>query len=96
MEKCYIALFTCCVTRAVHMEMTTDLSTETSLCAFRRSTARRGTPKLIVSDNARYFKKANNILKVIFKQKDVQDYFRDQKINLERAPWWVGLFECLV
>ena len=71
MEKCYIALFTCCVTRAVHLEMTTDLSTETFLRALRRFTATRGTPKLIVSDNARYFKKANNILKVIFKQKDV-------------------------
>ena len=27
-EKCCVALFTCCVTRAVHLEITPDLSTE--------------------------------------------------------------------
>ena len=31
MEKCYVALFTCCVTRAVHLEITLDLSTEAFL-----------------------------------------------------------------
>ena len=90
MENCYIALSTCCFTRAVHLEVTTDLSTDSFLCAFRRFTARRGTPNLIVSDNARYFKKANNILKTLFKQRDVLTYFQNQKIvwrfNLERAP----------
>ena len=100
MENCYIALFTCCVTRAVHLEVTTDLSTDSFLRAFRRFTAGRGTPNLIVSDNARYFKKANNILKTLFKQRDVRTYFQNQKIvwrfNLERAPWWGGLLERLV
>ena len=79
MEKCYIALFMCCVTRAVHLEVTTDFSTDSFLRAFRRFTARRGTPNLIVSDNARYFKKTNNILKTLFKQRDVRKYFQNQK-----------------
>ena len=94
MEKCYITLFTCCVTRAVHLEVTTNLSTDSFLLAFPKLTARQGTQNLIVSDNARFFKKVNKILKTLFKQRDVRTYFQHQKIvwrvNLERALWWGG------
>ncbi|XP_064466296.1 uncharacterized protein LOC135377646 [Ornithodoros turicata] len=35
-KKCYIALFTCAVTRAVHLEIVDDLTTQRFLMAFRR------------------------------------------------------------
>ena len=38
--KVYVCLFTCAVTRAVHLEIVTDLSTETFLQAFRRFSSR--------------------------------------------------------
>ena len=50
-QKVYICLFTCAMTRAIHLEVVTDLSVETFLLAFRRF-ASRSLPQIIVSDNA--------------------------------------------
>ena len=46
MNKMYIALFTCCVTRAVHLELVEDLTSQTFRRALRRFSSRRGTPAL--------------------------------------------------
>lgn len=51
-SKVYIAPFTCAVTRAVHLELVSDLSTTAFLLAFKRFIARRGIAKAIYSDNA--------------------------------------------
>ena len=53
--KAYICLFTCAVTRAIHLEVVTDMSTETFLRAFRRFAARRSLPRHVISDNAMTF-----------------------------------------
>ena len=55
-KKAYIALFSCCVTRAVHLELVEDLTSQTFRRALRRFSSRRGTPALIVSDNAKTFR----------------------------------------
>ena len=55
MGKTYIALFLCCMTRAVHLELEEDLSTGTFRRRLRRFIAKREMPELIVSDNAKTF-----------------------------------------
>jgi len=50
-QKVYICLFTCAITRDIHLEVVTDLSTHTFLLAFRRFTSRRFLPQTIISDN---------------------------------------------
>ena len=46
-EKFYILLFTCAVTRAVHLELVNSLSLTHFLLAFRRFVSRRGLPKTV-------------------------------------------------
>ena len=51
MYKCYVLLFTCCVTRAVHLELTTDVNSNSVILALRRFISRRGILHLFISDN---------------------------------------------
>ncbi|KFD51903.1 hypothetical protein M513_07232 [Trichuris suis] len=60
--KRWICLFTCLATRAVHIEVCHSLDTNSFLSAFRRFTARRGTPSDFYSDNGTNFVAAARVL----------------------------------
>ncbi|KHJ86284.1 integrase core domain protein [Oesophagostomum dentatum] len=62
-EKRYVALFTCLVTRMVHLEVTTDLSARSFLLVFKRFVSRRGVPVKIISDNGTNFRLSETILR---------------------------------
>nr|AAQ09229.1 polyprotein [Antheraea mylitta] len=62
-EKRWGALFTCLTTRAVHLELVPSLSTSSMIMALRRMSARRGTPRVIYSDNGTNFIGANHELR---------------------------------
>ena len=100
MSKCYIVLFSCCITRAVHLELTQDLTAFNFMHVLRKFCARRGMPNLIISDNAKTFKSTAKVLKKILEHQQMQDFLTGKKIswlfNLERASWWGGHFERLV
>ena len=53
MEKCYVVLYVCCTSRAIHLDLVEDLSGPTFVRSMQRFTACRGTPDLINSDNAK-------------------------------------------
>ena len=53
--KCYLCLFTCLTTRAVHLEMAYSLDTDSFINAFTQMTSRRGTPTYVISDNGTNF-----------------------------------------
>ncbi|GFQ65433.1 integrase catalytic domain-containing protein, partial [Trichonephila clavata] len=102
-HKSYVSLFTCAVTRAVHLELVSDMSTKCFLLALRRFLARRGNCKVIYSDNARTFKAAEKELAYfanILKDSEFQNFVADKSIHwkfiVERAPWWGGFYERLV
>lgn len=100
MTKRYVSLFTCATTRAVHLEIANDLSSEAFLQAFERFVARRGYPNTLISDNATNFVKSakylsENELK-IFKD-NVNEKIKCQWIHIPPvSPWWGGLYERLI
>ena len=51
-KKIWIALFTCMVSCAIHIETVPDLSAETFLQAPQAMAWEKGTPKALLSDNA--------------------------------------------
>ena len=54
-KKAYGAVFTCLTTRAVLVELVSDLTTDRFLLALRRFISIYGTPKRIISDNGSNF-----------------------------------------
>jgi hypothetical protein len=67
--KCYAALFVCLATRAIHIELVSDLTTSVFLAPLRRFISRRGRCQNIFSDNAINFKGASHALN------DLRDVF---------------------
>ncbi|XP_076044749.1 uncharacterized protein LOC143027355 [Oratosquilla oratoria] len=90
-QKLYFLLFTCAVTRSVHLELTDSLSVPDCLLALRTFSARRGLPSVVYSDNAKTFK-------IVVKA--LQQYFSvlspEWKFIAPRSPWWGGWWERLV
>ena len=89
MVKGYFLIITCCCTRAVHIELTPDLSVKSFLLAFRRFISRCGIPENIISDNFKTFKAV-----------EVQNFMLYLRIKwnfiLEKSPWWGGFYERVV
>ena len=65
-QKVYICLFICANTRAVHLEVVTDLSEENFIQAFRRFVSRKSLPQLMISDNASTYQSAAKELEKLF------------------------------
>jgi hypothetical protein len=61
--KVYVAIFVCLAVRAVHIELVSDLTSETFIAALRRFIARRGFCSTMYSDNGTNFVGANNELR---------------------------------
>ncbi|XP_062141785.1 uncharacterized protein LOC133849680 [Drosophila sulfurigaster albostrigata] len=60
--KGYVCVFVCFSTKAIHLEATSDLTTEKFLAAFSRFIARRGCPHQMYSDNGKTFVGADKVI----------------------------------
>ncbi|XP_065941558.1 uncharacterized protein [Magallana gigas] len=61
-DKRYLCLFTCVMSRAVHLEVAFGLDTDSFLNAFYRMVSRRGLPTEVISDNGTNCVGGNNEL----------------------------------
>ena len=98
--KVYVVLFSCCSSRAVHLERVPNMTTDSFICSLRRFCSRRGVPNIFLSDNAKQFKQTDNVLTFLFKQAEVQQFLTKRNIhwrfNLEKSPWQGGFYERMV
>lgn len=103
--KCYLCVFVCLSTKAVHLELVSALSTESFIAALGRFVSRRGLPSLIRSDCGTNYQGADRYLREV--HQFLMD--KDSEIGKELAgrgvtwkfdppacPHWGGIFEAAV
>lgn len=94
----YLSVFICFVTRAVHLEIVSDLSSKAFLDALQRFCARRGLPTDIYSDNGTNFVGVYNLY--CSNTKDFDSFSVQQGFHWHfippRAPHHGGLWESAV
>ncbi|XP_055590278.1 uncharacterized protein LOC129742404 [Uranotaenia lowii] len=107
-RKVYVAIFICFATRAVHIELVSDLSTSAFISSLRRFIGKRGKVAELHSDNATAFKGAQNALNRIYQRLKVDAKERDALFNWcaenqikwkfipPRSPHFSGLWEAAV
>ena len=64
--KAYLAIFICFSTKAVHLEVVSDLTTAAFLATLKRFISRRGLPQAIHTDNGSNFVGARNDLQELY------------------------------
>ena len=98
--KCYIIIFTCATSRAVHLEPAKSQTAEEFQAKLNSFITRKTRPRRIVSDNATTFVATAKWIKLIRKSERLHDYLASQDIhwtfNLAKSPWWGGLYERLI
>ncbi|GFX65010.1 integrase catalytic domain-containing protein [Trichonephila clavipes] len=99
--KVYVCIFICLVTKAIHLEIISDLTSQALIAALKRFISRRGKCHKIFSDNGTNMIGANREIKVLSK------LVRDREESLfaffaegigwsfipPRSPNWGGLWE---
>lgn len=102
-SKGYIAVFVCFSTKAVHLELVSDMTTQCFLAAFKRFCSRRGYPSDATCDNAGTFKGAGNELKALYElhrktnhESLVLEYASQKEITFHYAPSYSPNFQGLV
>ena len=103
LEKHYGLIFTCMLTRAVHLETCPDLNTDTFLKAVRRFCSRRCQPQLLYSDNGKTFVGASEELKKTVKALDNDRIYKalavantTWKFNPPYGPHFGSVWEHLI
>lgn len=102
--KAYILLFVCFTTKAIHIELASNLTTECFLQCLKRFISRRNKPSIIYCDNASTFKGAKNELNELYKlhsSKSHQNAVINQSLDLgiefkfipSYSPVFGGLWE---
>ena len=98
--NCYVVLFTCFATRAIHLEIAYSLSEDELIRCFTRFSARRSFPQKVYSDNGTNLTSAAKTLRSASKSSKIARYLEDHLVEWSfippRTPWHGGLWERMI
>ncbi|GFU00880.1 integrase catalytic domain-containing protein [Trichonephila clavipes] len=91
LNKIYVCVCICFVTRAIHLEILSDLTSDAIIATLKRFMSRRGKCSKIFTDNATNFVGVNSQLKVFYKTNNFPDqnlaaYFTEEGIEWNFIP----------
>lgn len=99
-NKRWAVMFTCLVTRAVHIEVIESLSTSSFINALRRFLTIRGPAKLFRSDCGTNFVGACKELQISFEDSELQPYLKNEtctwKFNPPHSSHMGGVWERMI
>ena len=94
--KGYKLILTCAITKAVHLKLSRSVLREELKYTLKEFIARRGTPRTIISDNAKTFKAASNWLEEIVHDEDFFNFLNlhriEWKFKMLKGPWWTDRY----
>ncbi|GBO37523.1 hypothetical protein AVEN_259042-1 [Araneus ventricosus] len=85
--KIYVCIIICLSTKAIHLELVSDLSSEALIAALKRFMARRGKCRKILSANATNFVGTKNEINRLFKLMEQQDALFQNFLSEEEITW---------
>ena len=98
--KAYLALYACCLTRAVYLDLLTSLETSKFITSLIGFIARRGRPRVTYTDNGSTFQGDADWMNKVQKEERFHSYLIQHditwKFNLSRGSWWGVRFERIV
>lgn len=84
-RKCWIAIFVCMVTRAVHIDLVTDASSAAFISCYERFIGRRGHCNKLFSDNGTAFTGAEKGFRIAFQAWSAPDSI--EHLNKKGTRW---------
>ena len=98
--KVWIVLFTCMVSRAIHLHIVPDLTAESFLGSLRALAWTYRQPRVLMSDNATCFTAANKVLMELKEQLIVKRNLSAKGIKWiftpTNAPWFGAVYERMI
>ncbi|XP_065081812.1 uncharacterized protein LOC135704276 [Ochlerotatus camptorhynchus] len=105
--KAYIVVYVCLVTKAAHLDLVSDLTSEAFIASLRRFTGRRGKPAQVYCDNATNFvgakRELEELRKLFMSQQHKESVARECSENgiqfhfiPPRSPSFGGIWEACV
>lgn len=101
LNKIYVCIFICFVTKAIHLEIVSDMTTDAFIASLKRFFARRGKAARIYSDNGKTFVGANEefkrFIKTVGQDEQFSKFIVCEGVSWHfippRAPHFGGLWE---
>ncbi|XP_055941832.1 uncharacterized protein LOC129971878 [Argiope bruennichi] len=87
LHKVYVAIFACLVTKAIHLEIVFDLTSQAFIACLKRFFSRRGKCSTLFSDKSKSFIGANKELKKLASLVNFPDEILSRFLAMENISW---------